>query len=106
MSDPDDRGLGDFGMPDSKILEINGGYPFAARLDHILRAIRDLHGPVWIDRRDVAGIEEAILVENVAPLPLVIRLRDAGPADHEATESPSVPGQLAAGVIADFHLDR
>jgi len=33
---PDDRGFNDLGMRHDRILQLDGGDPFAARLDHVL----------------------------------------------------------------------
>ena len=64
MADADDGGFRDLGMADREIFEIDRGNPLAAGLDHVLGAVGDLHVAVRIDGRDVAGIEEAVLVED------------------------------------------
>ena len=74
--DADHRRLGDVGMADREVLELDRGDPFAAGLDHVLVAVGDLHVAVRVDRRDVAGVEEALVVEDVAALALEIGLGD------------------------------
>ena len=68
--DADHRRLGDVGMADGEVLELDRGDPFAAGLDHVLVAVDDLHVAGGVDRRDVAGVEEALLVEDAPPSPL------------------------------------
>ena len=60
MPDADHRGLGHLGMADREVFEVDRGNPFAARLDHVLGAVGDLHVAVRVDGGDVAGVEEAL----------------------------------------------
>ena len=64
MRDADHRRLGHLGMADGEVLQVDRGNPFAARLDHVLGAVGDLHVAVRVDGGDVAGVEEALLVED------------------------------------------
>ena len=43
MRDADDRGLGDQRVAHGRVLQGDGGDPFAAGLDHVLGAVGDLH---------------------------------------------------------------
>ena len=56
----DDRRLGDVGVRDGDVLQRDRADPLAARLDHVLGAVGDLHVAVGIDGRDVAGGEPAV----------------------------------------------
>ena len=87
MGDADHRGLGDVGMADGEVLDVDRGNPFAAGLDDVLGAVGDLHVAVGIDGGDVAGVEIAVLVEDLAALALEIGLRDRGAARPSAGRS-------------------
>ena len=105
MTDADDRSLRDLRMADREIFQIDRGYPFAAGLDHVLGAVGDLHIAVRIDGRDIAGIEEAVLVEDFFILRLVIAARDRRSPDLQPPEGLAVPGLVAAAIVGDFHFD-
>ena len=79
MLHADDRCFRHLGVTDRQVFEIDRRYPFAAGLDHVLGAVGDLHVAVAVDGRDVAGVEQAILVEDRIALDLVIALATAGP---------------------------
>ena len=66
MLDADHGGLRDLGMADREVFQVDRGNPFAAGLDHVLGAVGDLHVAVRVDGGDVAGVEEAVVVEDVA----------------------------------------
>ena len=68
MRDADDGGLLHRGVADGDVLQIDRRDPFAAGLDHVLRAVGDLHVAVGVDRGDVAGGEPAVGVERRARL--------------------------------------
>ncbi len=104
MGDADHRRLGDVGMADGEILDVDRRNPFAARLDHVFGAVGDLHVAFGIDRRDVAGVEEAVLVEDVALL-LEIAPGDGRTGDLEAAEAFAVPRQFPVLGVDDLHLD-
>ena len=76
MAHADHRGFGHLGMADRQVLQVDRGDPFAARLDHVLGAVGDLHVAVAVDGRDVAGVEEAVLVEDRDVVLLEIGARD------------------------------
>src|SRR5436190_4603827 len=57
----DDGGLDHLRMGHQVDLELYGGDPLPARLDHVLRAVGDLDETVRRDARDVAGAEPAVL---------------------------------------------
>ena len=65
MADADHGGLRHLGMADREIFQVDRGNPFAAGLDHVLGAVGDLHVAVLVDGGDVAGVEEAFVVEDV-----------------------------------------
>ena len=69
MLDADHRRFRHLGMADGEVLQLDRGDPFAARLDHVLGAVGDLHVAVRVDGRDVAGVEKALLVEDLAVRP-------------------------------------
>src|SRR3546814_10811202 len=50
---------------DRGVFELDRADPFAARLDHILRAVGDLHHAVGVQHRDVAGVEPALTVRGL-----------------------------------------
>src|ERR1039458_7194386 len=86
-------------------LQLDGGNPFAAGLDHIFGAVGDLHVAVAIHGGDVAGIEPAVRLEHFGAFALVIALGHRRPAHFQAAEGLAVPGDLLAGVVGDLHLD-
>ena len=92
-------------MADREILEIDGRNPFAARLDHVLGAVGDLHVAVVVDGGDVAGVEPAVLFEHRVAFDLVIALGHRRPAHLQAAEGLAVPRQRLAGVVGDLHFD-
>ena len=57
-------GFRDRGMADREVLQVDRRNPFAAGLDDVLGAVGNPHVAVRIDGGDVAGVEEAVLVEN------------------------------------------
>src|SRR5215472_11322129 len=99
MVDTDHRSFGDLGMADRQIFNIDRGNPFPARLDQVLGAVRDLHVTVWVDGGDVACIEKAVAVENVASFTLVIGTRHRGPAHHEATKRLAIPSHGPTDIV-------
>ena len=106
MADADHGGLRHLGMADREVFEIDRGNPFAARLDHVLGAVGDLHVAVRVHGGDVAGIEEAVAVEDIAAVALEVGARDRGPAHLEAAERLAVPRHRPAGIVLDLHLDH
>src|ERR1700751_2928366 len=97
----DHRSFRHLRVADRQILDFDRRYPFAARLDHVLRAIGDLHVALRIDGRDVAGVEEAVGVEDVAALTFEIGLGYGRSAHLEAAEGLAVPRQLAVRIVGD-----
>ena len=65
MMDADHGGFGDRGMADREIFQVDRRNPFAAGFDHILGAVGDPHVSVRVDGGDVAGVEIAVVVEDV-----------------------------------------
>ncbi len=59
-----------FGWLTARFSELDRGDPLAARLDHVLGAVGDLHVAVRIDRGDIARVEIALRVEHVGPVSL------------------------------------
>src|SRR3954454_1315238 len=66
MIDPDDGRFRDSGMPHRQIFQVDRRNPLTAGLDHILGTVRDPHVSVAVDGGDVAGVEIAFLIEDVA----------------------------------------
>ena len=105
----DDRRLDHAGAADRGILEVDRANPFAARLDHILGAVDDLHVAVGVDRRDVAGVEPAVGVEDVA-VPLAVAAAevardDPRTLDQQAPEAGPVARLFRTIGPDDLHLD-
>ena len=65
----DHRDVPDVGMAPDDRLDLVGIDPLAARLDQILGAAADRQIAVGVDRREVAGVEIALVVERVARPP-------------------------------------
>src|SRR5712671_7540009 len=65
--DGDDGGLPHLRVAHQRIFKIDGTDPLAARLDQILRAIRDTHVALAVDGRDIAGPEPAVGSPLVVP---------------------------------------
>ena len=66
----DDRRLRDAVVAHQAVLERDGGDPLAAGLDDVLRAVRDPHEAVGVDRGDVARAQPAVVEAlRVAPTP-------------------------------------
>ena len=94
MSDADDCGFQDVRVADGEIFDVDGRDPLAARLDDVLGAVGDLHEAVGIDGGDVAGVEEAVLVEDLAAFVAEIALDDGEALHLEPAETFAVPRQL------------
>src|SRR5260370_1973904 len=98
MVDADYGRLGNRGMSDREVFQIDRRNPFAAGFDHILRAIGDPHVSVLVDGGDVAGVEIAVVDDTVAVA--AVRLRRYRAADHlPPTQRPAPPQLLLAGVV-------
>ena len=102
--DPDHRRFGDRGVADGDVLERDRADPFAAALDHILRAIGDLQVTVGIDGRDIAGGKPAVAQRRSAFGP-VIAGRDPPAAHQKIAEARAVPRQLVARAVDDLKID-
>src|SRR5262245_46457182 len=105
MLHADHRCFRHFGMADGEVLEVDRGNPLAARFDHVLGAVVDLHMAVAVDGGDVTGVEETLLVEERVIL-LKVGPGHAWSAYLEAARGLAVPGQPLAGIVGDFHLDH
>src|SRR3954470_17284155 len=95
--------LSDFGMGHGEVLEFNRGYPFAARLNDVLRPIRNLHIAVVVYRCDVARKKPAII--TLALGHLEIRPRDPGSANDEVTKRLAIVRQLVVVAVANSDFD-
>src|SRR5688572_29508425 len=100
MAHADHRRLGDRRVRDGNVLEIDRADPFAARLDHVLRAVGDLDIAFRVDGADIAGREPALL-ERIAALALEVALDYPGAAHLQVAERASVPRQLASIFVDD-----
>ncbi len=54
------------GVAHGDVLDVDRADPLAARLDHVLGPVGDLHEAVVVDGGHVAGVEEALVVEDLA----------------------------------------
>src|SRR5579863_3019587 len=104
MGNADDSRLGNRGMSNRDILELDRTDPFAAALDHIFRTIRDLHVAVGIDGCDIARREPTV-AQYVSAFALEIAVRNPPSAHQEVAECDAVPWQLRAGTVDDFHVN-
>jgi hypothetical protein len=91
-------------MGDGDVLEIDRADPFAARLDHVLAAVGDLHEAVGVDRADVAGRKPAV-DERIAAFALEVVRDDPRAAHHQLARGLAVARQLLAVVADDLHVD-
>src|SRR5262249_51208896 len=69
MLDADNGSLANLGVTCRKVLELDGRDPFPSGFDDVLGAISDVHITMLINGRDVASVEEPVLIENVASVP-------------------------------------
>src|SRR3546814_8197612 len=90
MRDADRRGLGDAGAPDRDVFKLDRTDPFAARFDHVLRAIGDLHRAVGMQHGDVAGVEPAFIVEAIAAVVTEIALHHPRSSEEHTSEIQSL----------------
>lgn len=100
----DHRRQGDLGMAHGDVLDLDGRDPLAARLDHVLGAVGDLHEAVLVDRGDVAGVEEALVVQDLAAGAPEVLGRDDRTADLQVAEGLAVVRQ--ALVLVVLQADR
>src|SRR2546423_12910452 len=100
----DDRGLRDRRMRHGDVLQIDRADPFAARLDHVLRAIGDLHKAVRVDGGHVARGKPSV-AQGIAARALEVFLEYPGPAHEEIAEGLAVARQLLALPVHDLHFD-
>src|SRR5689334_10311598 len=104
----DYRRLGDRGVRDRDVLEVDRADPLAARLDHVLRAVGDLDVALGIDRAHVAGGKPGRpilgLAQGIAALALEIALDHPGPAHLQVAERLAVPGELLALLVDDAQV--
>ncbi len=91
-------------MAHGQVFDLHRGDPFAARLDHVLGPIGDVHHAVRIDRGHVPGVEEAIGIQDVATDTFEIAVGDDGPARLQSPECLAVLGEAAAIVVGDLQL--
>src|SRR3546814_20415477 len=95
MRQADHGGFADARAADRLAFEVDRADPLAARLDHVLRPVGYLHVAVRIAPRDVAGIEPAVGIADVAAVAGAIFADDPRTAPHQVTEPLHVTPQLA-----------
>ncbi|KAF5289622.1 hypothetical protein FQR65_LT20784 [Abscondita terminalis] len=83
----DDGGLGHGRVAHGGVLHVDGGDPFAARLDHVLGAVHELQEAVRIDGGHVARGEEAFRVHGRAALALEVAVGDPGAAHAQVARA-------------------
>ena len=94
----DDRGIRDLGMRQQQRLELGRRHLVALVLDELLEAVDDLELAVVVHLRDVAGVQEAVVVDG-----LVGRVVLAQVAEHDVrTAHPELAGLARA---LGGHLD-
>ena len=79
--------------------------PLAAGLDHVLRAVGDLHVAVGIDGGDVAGGKPAVRSSASPGVPPIVGAAHPRPAHLQVAGMLAVPRQYLALVIDDAHVD-
>src|SRR4051794_24784537 len=104
MPDADHGRFRDRRVADRKIFQLDGRDPLTARLDDVLGAVGNLHVSMTIDGRDVARIEETVLVEDDLVL-FVVGASDGRPTRLEPADGLAVTRKLAGGVVGDLHFD-
>ena len=94
-------------MADRGVLERDRADPLAARADHVLGAVGDLHVAALVDGRDVAGREPALGVERLGARRRVLEIGrgDPGPAHVQHARRLAVVGQAPARVVDDLEVD-
>src|SRR5690606_35604094 len=105
MRNRDGRRLRHRGMRDREVLQLDGADPLAARLDHVLGAIGDLHVAQRTNGRDIAGVEPAALVEHVVTAALVVTGSDPWPANLQRPERLAIARDFDAVVVLHSQLD-
>src|SRR5215467_1780092 len=104
MLDADDGGLTDLGVTGGEVLELDRRDPFPAGLDDILGPVSDLHVAVPINSRNVSGIKEILLINDVAGVPEVSP-GNGRPTHLQPAEGLPITRPFHACIIDDFHLD-
>ena len=104
MRHADDGAFGHGRMRHGVVLKLHRADPFAARFDHILGAVDDVHGAGFVDGGDVARIEPAVH-PGAAILLLVVAAGDPGPAHEQPAERLAVARKLRAVRADDLQLD-
>ena len=106
MRHADGGGLGDVGVGDGGVLELDRADPFAAGLDHVLGAVGDAHvavarpsSPCRRCRTSRPASVASSLGLEVAPAPPPAR------APRACLCVAAVPGEVGAGVVGDLQLD-
>ena len=109
MHHPDGGSFGDRRVAHRGVFEFDRADPFAARLDHVLGAVGDLHRAVGMEDRHVAGVEPALGVDRVF-LGLEIALHHPWPADVQRARAFAVTREDLARIVeinrAQFHAEN
>src|SRR3984885_13301222 len=100
----DDGGLADVRVGHQRVLQLHGGDPLAAGLDHVLGPVGQRDEAERVDGADVAGAQPAV-VELAGIVVLVIAAGDPGTADLDLADGHAVVGQHGAFVADQAALD-
>ena len=100
----DDCGFCHFGMIRCRVLHFDGRNPLAARLDDILDAISDGHVTLGINGGHIAGLEPAFVRMSIRSFQFKITGAHPGAPDQKRAESHTVPRQVVAFIVHNFHL--
>src|SRR5687767_5927527 len=94
-------------MAHENAFDLDGGDVFAARDDHILEPIANLHIPVRMDHRGVTAVEPAVADRVRGCLGVVVvTLHDDVAANHDFAQRLSVARYFAAVIVDDAQLAR
>src|SRR6185437_5491976 len=100
----DDGGLADVRVGHQRVLQLHGGDPLAAGLDHVLGPVGQGDVAEGVYGADIAGAQPAV-VELAGIVVLVVAAGDPGAADLDLADGYAVIGQHGALVADEAALD-